>query len=174
MRMLLPLAVRISVVFMSPNASGLSASADSAPYFARGVGAHAELVGRERDEPLHAVAAVDVEQLAQRTQAVRRIGIARMQRIVFEPPHVDVAVPAVELQFAQVVDIGPLDMDDLAEQPLARDVERRHLEEVVTAVLERTMQWRRVRSAASTSAQQSATVSAAGTSTATCLPRSMA
>ena len=33
----------------------------------RGVGAHAELVGRERDEPLHAVAAVDVEQLAQRT-----------------------------------------------------------------------------------------------------------
>ena len=76
--------------------------------------------------------------LADRAESVRRIGISRVPRVVVESPHALItrAVGRIQIQRAQVVDIGSLDVHHFAEQPSGGHVQRRHLEKVVTAVLE--------------------------------------
>ena len=79
---------------------------------------------------------MDVHDLGDRAEAVRRIGIAVVGGVVFETPHVVVAGRIVHAQPAQVVVVGSLGVYDLAEKSLLGHVQRSQLEEVVAAVFE--------------------------------------
>ena len=89
-------------------------------------------LGVHRHEVGHAVAAVDVEQLAGGAQAVRGIDVAAVLLVEIQAPVALVVVP----ELVQIVNVGALDMEDLAEEPVLGHVERRELEEVIDAVLE--------------------------------------
>ena len=81
---------------------------------------------------LHAVAAMNVQHLAVGAYAVRRIDVATVLGVVVQPPVVPVGRPEV----VEVVQVGPLHVQHLAEESLLRHVQRSQFEEVVDAVLE--------------------------------------
>ena len=88
--------------------------------------------GVHRHQVAHAVAAVDVEELADGPQSVGGVDVAAVGAVEFEAPVALVVVP----EGFEVVDVGPLGLEQLAEEPVLRHVERRELEEVIDAVLE--------------------------------------
>ena len=90
-----------------------------------GIGVH----GYERSET---VAAVDIEGLADRAEAVGRIEVAAVLAVEFKPPVVPVAGPVV----IEIVVVCALGMDNFAEHALAGHLESGELEEIVAAVLE--------------------------------------
>ena len=138
--------------------------------------------GVHRHQAVHLVAAVDVEQLAGGTEAVRGVDVAAVIPVEFQTPAVLIVVP----ESVEVVDIRTFDMENVPEQSLPGHVERRQLEEIVNAVFEHhavlsclfgriyQLPTLCVFSAVFTSCQHSSSDVAAGTSTATCLPCSMA
>ena len=89
-------------------------------------------LGVHRHQVVHLVAAVDAEQLAGGTQTVRGVNVAAVLLVEVQTPVTLVVVP----ELVEVVDVGALDMQNLAEKPVARHVERRQLEKVIDAVLE--------------------------------------
>ena len=88
--------------------------------------------GVHRHQAVHLVAAVDVEQLAGGTEAVRGVDVAAVIPVEFQTPAVLIVVP----ESVEVVDIRTFDMENVPEQSLPGHVERRQLEEVVNAVFE--------------------------------------
>src|SRR5512134_331054 len=89
--------------------------------------------GRHRHQVVEPVAAIHVEPLRHRTQAVRRIQVAVAADGMAHPP-----VPLVEigeLELAQIVEVAALGVQQLAEQSLPHHVEDHHLGAVVAAVL---------------------------------------
>lgn len=89
-------------------------------------------LGIHGHEVVHLVAAVDVEHLAGGTKAVRGINVAAVLLVEVETPVALVIVP----ESLQIVNIRPLDMEDITEQPLFGQVERREFEKVVDTVFE--------------------------------------
>ena len=75
---------------------------------------------------------MDVEQLAGGAQAVRGIDVTAVFLVEIEAPVALIVVP----ELIEIVDVGTLDVEDLAEKPVLRHVERRQLEEIVDTVLE--------------------------------------
>ena len=92
------------------------------------------IVGRRAhtDEGLHAVAAVDIEGLAEGPEAVGGVDVAGMGLVEFKTPVFVVFAPIG----LQVMDVGAFAMDEFAEHALLGHVEGGQLEEVVAAVLE--------------------------------------
>ena len=108
-----------------------------------------ELVGLERDEVVEAVAAVDVHVPADGAEAVRRVLVALVRRVVPEAPEVPVRVDALLLVVAgrllnplavvvapEVVYVRALGMDEVAELAEPAEVQGEHLVLAVAAVLE--------------------------------------
>ena len=83
-------------------------------------------------EVVHLVAAVDIQQLTGGAEAVRGVNVAAVLLVEIETPVALVVVP----EGVQIVNIGALDVENVAEQPLFGHVERREFEEVVDAVFE--------------------------------------
>ena len=92
------------------------------------------VIGRRahRDQGLHAVATVNVEGLAERSEAVGGVDIARVVLVELEAPVFVILVP----EWLEVVDVSALAVDEFAEHALLGHVESGQFEEVVTAVLE--------------------------------------
>ena len=89
-------------------------------------------LGIHRHEVVHLIAAVDIQQLAGRAEAVRGIDVAAVRLVEVEAP---VALVIIPVGF-EVVNIGAFGVEYLAEQPVLSHVERRQLEEVIDTVLE--------------------------------------
>ena len=83
-------------------------------------------------EGLHAVATVDVESLAERSEAVGGVDVTGMALVELQTPVLVVFVP----ERFQIVDIGTFAVDEFAKEALLGHVEGGQLEEVVTAVFE--------------------------------------
>ena len=75
---------------------------------------------------------VDVEHLAHGADTVGRIHISADFLVVVEPPVVPILVP----ERIEVVAVSAFHMDNFAEEPALGHLERRHLKEVVDAVLQ--------------------------------------
>ena len=84
--------------------------------------------GHEVVEP---VAAMDVQQLTVRSEAMRRIDITAVVAVEVEPPVVPVLCPEV----FKVMKIGAFHMKHLTEQSALRHLQTSHLEKVIDAVL---------------------------------------
>ena len=115
---------------------GLAGLRAVGPEFILCIKAHPHLVCRHGVEVIHAVAAVDAHDLCNRAQSVSRVWIAVMATAEFEPPHIGIAFFLIELQPAEVVDVCPFAMHDLAKHPVAGHVEGIQFKEIITAVLE--------------------------------------
>ena len=82
---------------------------------------------------------MDVECLCHRAEAVSGVYVAAMTHVVVQTPAqlvVLAVLPIVIPEFVQVVDIGTLCADHLAEHAVLGHVQRIHFEPVVTAVLQ--------------------------------------
>src|SRR5574344_2293014 len=94
----------------------------------------------QRDEEVHAVAAVDAERLAERDEPVGRIAVPLVRHVLAVAPHPFAAALAVVADRAEdspeVVDVRALDMSDLAEHPETGKIELQKLDFAVDAVLE--------------------------------------
>ena len=114
-----------------------------------GVGLKVELVGLERHEVVEAIAAVNVHVPADRPKAVGRVLVALVGDVVAEAPEVPVRrnlvllvpsraalYPVAVVVAPEVVDVRALGMDEVAELAEAAEVERKHLDFAVAAVLE--------------------------------------
>ena len=91
------------------------------------------------DEGLHAVAAVDVQHLCDRSEAVCGIDVAAELPVVVQPPAqpvLRILLPVGIPERRQVVAVSPLHVKHFAEDTLLRHVQRVQFEEVVTAVLQ--------------------------------------
>ena len=99
---------------------------------------HSDLGGRDAGEVVEAVAAVDVHRLHDRHEAVGWVGVAVVRGVPPEAPVALVsALGGVEVVEApEVVDVRALAVHELAEDAVAHEVEREHLDVAVAAVLE--------------------------------------
>ncbi len=93
----------------------------------------AHRLAADRDEVIEAVAAVDVQALADRAESVSRVEVAVSPDRVLRPP--EGLAGAAELDAAEVVEVPGLGVEDLAEKAFFHQVEAEHFRAVVAAVL---------------------------------------
>ena len=98
----------------------------------------AELIAADRGEELETVAAVDVHVLADRAEAVRRIGVAGVLLRPFKPPLALIAVLVVfaQLAHAKVMDVGSLAMHQVTQNAFPAEIQGQHLVVPVAAVFQ--------------------------------------
>ena len=100
-----------------------------------GIG-QAKLIGRDRNQILHPIAPVNIQDLGNRPQPMCRIGVAGMGCVVFQTPHVMITGRVIHTVAPQIVVVCPFGVDHLSEQPLLSHVEGRHLEKVIATIFE--------------------------------------
>ena len=131
--MVLPSLVLIRLVLTSPRTKRSLAWGESGAERRHGVFVEAAAGTAHRHQVVEGVAAVDVQALGHRAQAVGRVEVA-VELLGPGPPPQPLALVR-ELDAAQVVEVAGLGVDDLAEQAFADEVQGHELDPVVAAVL---------------------------------------